>query len=56
VDHACQRFEPTRGRRRMIECRMTAFGGHRPQFRENESERKVEPACTGFAHDPYLTI
>jgi hypothetical protein len=34
----------------------TAFGGHRLQFRENESERKVEPACTGFAHDPYLTI
>jgi hypothetical protein len=33
-----------------------AFGGHRLQFRENESERKVEPACTGFAHDPYLTI
>jgi hypothetical protein len=24
------------------------------QFRENESERKVEPACTGFAHDPHL--
>jgi hypothetical protein len=39
----------------MIECRMTAFGGHRPQFRENESERKVEPACTGFAHNRHLT-
>jgi hypothetical protein len=25
-------------------------------IRENESERKVEPACTEFAHDPYLTI
>jgi hypothetical protein len=34
----------------------TAFGDRRLQFRKNESERKVEPACTGFAHDPHLTI
>jgi len=26
------------------------------QFRKNEKERIVEPACTGFAHDPHLTI
>jgi hypothetical protein len=31
------------------------FGGYR-QLRENESERIVERACTGFAHDPHLTI
>jgi hypothetical protein len=35
---------------------LTAFGDHRLQSRENESERKVEHACTGFAHDPHLTI
>jgi hypothetical protein len=34
----------------------TAFGGHRLQFRENESERIAEHACTGFAYDPYPTI
>jgi hypothetical protein len=34
----------------------TAFGGYRLQFRENECERIVERACTGFAHDPLLTI
>lgn len=31
----------------------TAFGGYRLQFRENESERIVERACTVFAHDPH---
>jgi hypothetical protein len=34
----------------------TAFGERRLQFRENEKERIVEPACTGFAHNPRLTI
>jgi hypothetical protein len=34
----------------------TAFGGYRPQFRENKSERIVEHACTGFAHNLHLTI
>jgi hypothetical protein len=34
----------------------TAFRSHRAQFRENGSERIVEHACTGFAHDPQLTI
>ena len=33
-----------------------AFDGRRVRFRENESERQVELACTEFAHDPYLTI
>jgi hypothetical protein len=48
--NAAQRRDKTR------DAGSTAFGGHRGQFRENESERKVEPACTGFAHAPYLTI
>jgi hypothetical protein len=52
-----------RGPKRILNARMqavavtryagsTAFGDRRLQFRKNESERKVEPACTGFAHDP----
>jgi ATP-dependent exoDNAse (exonuclease V) beta subunit len=30
--------------------------GDRRCSRENEKERIVEPSCTGFAHDPHLTI
>jgi len=32
----------------------TAFDGHRLQFRKNESERIVEHARTGFAHNSCL--
>ena len=35
---------------------LSSFGGCVKKFRENESERKVEPARTEFAHAPYLTI
>ena len=56
-----------RGPKRILNARMqavavtryagsTAFGDRRLQFRKNESERKVEPARTGFAHNPHPTI
>src|SRR5665213_3029574 len=47
--------EPLSGAHRPDKTRYagsTAFGGHRLQFRENESERIVGHACTGLHTTP----